>query len=368
MPRTRRTLLRQTGLALGGGVLATLAGCLGGSTGGTVPAGTTTETAAKDSRSPDGRGGSADAVERTTAAFEWLPDPRRTPLRDGYGVRYSDLAAIRRYREALHPNAFERLRQEAYRAMPSDELVDVADVDATLRVGFHATIALGSFDPDAIDERLRRDRRTGDSRTATTGSGTATPMETPTTATRTPRGDPERYRGFALYDGYYAYAVSEDAVLAVSSGRDDDTLARAKAIIDTKRDEEAPYPDGNAYVEAMLGLVHGAHALTCYPEAMDGSSSRGFRKDAMTGQLKSWRFDAETTHFTLANTYADTETTAAADLAAHLDDESARFGPYEGLGVETDGRLTWADGTIPTGEFDFLSPGGPNDGVTTENG
>jgi hypothetical protein len=36
--------------------------------------------------------------------------------------------------------------------------------------------------------------------------------------------------------------------------------------------------------------------------------------------------------------------------------------------VTTDGRLVWADGEVSTAEFDFLSPGGPGDGVHTPNG
>ena len=105
--------------------------------------------------------------------------------------------------------------------------------------------------------------------------------------------------------------------------------------------------------------------MECYVEAMDGSSSRGFREEVITGGLKSWRFGPETTQFTFGNTYPDEESAADSDVASHLDAD--RFGVYEGLDVTTDGRLVWADGEVPTAEFDFLAPGGPGDGVHTPN-
>ncbi len=115
----------------------------------------------------------------------------------------------------------------------------------------------------------------------------------------------------------------------------------------------------------MLGLVEDPHALTCYPEAIDGSSSRGFRRDVITGGLKSWRFEGETTRLTLAYTYPDDALAKNADLEAYLDSQSDRFGGYEGLDVEREGRMVWTEGTIPTAEFDCLSPGGPGDSVHT---
>jgi hypothetical protein len=146
-----------------------------------------------------------------------------------------------------------------------------------------------------------------------------------------------------------------------------DGIDYAKAIIDATTSGTGQYADGNEYVASMFSTVDAPHALWCFPEATDGSTMRGFRADDITGQLKAWRFGAETTHLTFANTYVDAATAESGELAAFVDAESERFGAYDGLDVETEGRLAWTDGTIPTGEFDHLSAGGPAEGVTTPN-
>ncbi|RDI72312.1 hypothetical protein [Halopelagius longus] len=348
MPRTRRNVLQMTALALGGSGLTSLAGCLGGTAG-------TDETATDG---PTTAPSTDDGSDESGESFrEWLIDPTNTPLRDGYGIVYHDVAAIRERRDAIHENAYERLKSEMLREAPARNLLDTEDVSATLSLDFEAKIAFGSFDPDAFGERL-----------AEKWNARATSTDEPTTPTRTPRPEPEEYRGFRLFGDRRVYAVSEDIVLLVSTmgRRDGDSLERARAILDARLDGETRYPDGNEYVGAMLGLVEETHALTCYPEAMDGSSSRGFRKDVITGGLKSWRFGPQTTEFTFANTYPDAKAAKNAEFEAYV--ESDRFDPYDGLDVTTDGKMVWTKGTIPTGEFDHLSPGGPGDSVHTANG
>lgn len=346
MPRTRRNLLRTTALGLGGSALASLAGCLGGST---DAAETATDEPTTGTPTDDG------ADDADESFREWLVDPTTTPLRDGYGVVYHDVSGIRDRRSAIHENAYERLESEMLGHVPARGLLDLDDVSATLSLDFEAEIAFGSFDPDAFEERL-----------AEAWNARATPTGQPTTATRTPPPEPERYRGFRLFGDRRVYAVSEGVVLLVSTMRDGDSLERARAVLDARLDGETRYSDGNEYVDAMLGLVEDTHALTCYPEAMDGSTSRGFRRDVITGSLKSWRFGSETTEFTFAYTYPDAEAAENAEFEAYL--ESDRFDPYEGLDVTREGKTVWTDGTIPTRQFDYLSPGGPDDGVHTENG
>lgn len=56
-----------------------------------------------------------------------------------------------------------------------------------------------------------------------------------------------------------------------------------------------------------IGTLDEADAVWCYPEAMDESTSRGFRTDYITGGRKAWLFGSETTHLTFANTYPDAE-------------------------------------------------------------
>ncbi len=356
MSPTRRTLLKAAALPFAGGALA---GCLGGSasTRGATPeetsaATTETTTETKTTRS-DGRS------ERTGATdFEsWLPDPRRTPFRDGYGVRYFDAAAIRERRGDLHETAYERLEAEMLNAGPTGKYVDEGAVAATLGIGFEISVAFGSFDPDEFGERYARERARRE--TASTATATTGTSETTT---------PERYAGFDIYGANRAYAVSEDVIIEVGYVHEGDPHEYARAVVDTQSDGATAYADANEYVSAMLDLVDRPHALKCYPEAMDGSTSRGFRKDVMTGGLKAWRFGGETTHLTLANTYPDPEAAKKADLGAYVESESARFGAYDGLEVETEGRTVWTEGTVPTGEFDYLSPGGPGDGVHTPNG
>jgi hypothetical protein len=70
---------------------------------------------------------------------------------------------------------------------------------------------------------------------------------------------------------------------------------------------------------------------------------------------------------TFANTYPSAGTAERKKLEHYIESESDRFGAYDGLDVRTEGRLVWTDGTIPTAEFDHLSPGGPSDGVTTSH-
>jgi hypothetical protein len=351
MPRSRRSLLEAAGLALGGGALATLAGCTSTSpTGGaSSPAGSS------PTDEPTPADGTTESVSVDLA--QWLPNPASSPFRDGYGVRTFDIAALRRHREAMHENAYRRLEREMLYPAP-DRYVDAADIAASVGVG-DARVAIGSFDPDAIGERITSD---GD-------SSTPTAERTPTTPTRTPWSEPEQYEGFDLYGTEYVYAVSEDVLMEVPPMRPESDGAGpyAKAIIDAGAGETGHYADGNAYVDAMLGTVDDPHALWCYPEAMDGSTTRGFRADEITGGLKSWRFGTETTHLTFANTYADAEAAEAEKLASYIESESDRFGPYDGLDVEASGRLVWTDGDIPTGEFDHLSAGGPEDGVRTPN-
>lgn len=344
MPRSRRALLKTTGLTLGSGSLASLAGCLGGHQ--------TTSDASRDDPSP------SDPSSRTatTDFTQWLPDPTTTPLRDGYGILYFDITGIRARQEFIHENAYSRLETQMLGPVPS-EYVDIDDVEAAVQIDHTMTMALGSFDPEAFGEKLTRTSR--DSTTAST--------QPPTTPTRTPWPEPEHYHGFDLYGTEYVYAVSKDALMRVSPVGEDDAVEHAKAIIDAPAAETNQYVDGNEYAAAMLGVVGDAHAVWCYPEAMDGSTSRGFRKDIITGGLKSWRFEPETTHLTFANTYPDTEAAESEELTEFIESNSDRFGPYDGLDVTIEGRMAWTDGTIPTDEFDHLSAGGPGDGVHTPN-
>lgn len=348
MPRSRRALLKAAALTLGSGTIASTAGCLKGSS-----AGRSTPEQSPTPTRPAAGFDAATALDVT----QWLPDPTTTPLRDGYGVRYFDIAAIRRHRPAIHENAYARLKSEMLRPVPA-RLVNRADVDATVAIDFLADLTYGSFDPAAVAERLTRSRG---------ATATTTATDTPRTPTRTPWPDAERYRGFELYGTERVYAISETAVLAVAPMREADALAVAKAIIDTHAEETSQYPAGNAYVASLFDLVETPHALWCYPEAMDGSTERGFRADAITGELKAWRYGPDTTRLTFANTYVDAETAASGELSSFLDSNAGRFGPYEGLEVTVEGRLAWTAGTIATGQFDFLAPGGPADGVHTPN-
>ncbi|MFC7229717.1 hypothetical protein N0B31_20130 [Salinirubellus salinus] len=342
MSPTRRALLRTVATASSAGSLAALAGCLGE----TIPTGD------DESPTPTPTPDPGQVSARDVRFLRWLPDPAATPLRDGYGVQVYDTLTLRARRDDLHPNASDRLQSEARYAGPDERYVDYERVDATVEVGFDAAVALGSFDPDAFRERWTDDRT--ESRT-----------DRPKTATRTPTDQPESYGEFTLFGTDRVFAVSEDAVVEVERHREGDALTYVKAILDARTDE-TDYTDGNAYADALLGLVDGPHAMQCYVEAMDGSTSRGFREDVITGGLKSWRFGRETTQFTFGNTYSDADAAADADVAGHLDAD--RFDVYEGLGVTTEDRLIWADGEVSTDQFDFLSPGGPGDGVHTPNG
>ena len=344
MPRSRRALLKTAGITLGSGSLASLAGCLGGHP--------TNNDASQDEPSPS----DPSSPTATTDFTQWLPDPMTTPLRDGYGILYFDIAGIRSHRERIHENAYSRLEAQMLGLIPS-EYVDIDDVEATIRIDYTMDMALGSFDPEAFGEKL-----TSDSRESTTASS-----RTPTTPTRTPWPEPEHYREFDLYGTEYVYAVSENALMRVSPAGDGDAVTHAKALIDAPTAETSQYVDSNEYAAAMIGVVDDAHAVWCYPEAMDGSTSRGFRKDIITGGLKSWRFETETTHLTFANTYFDTKAAESGELAEFIKSNSDRFGPYDGLDVTIEGRMAWTDGTIPTAEFDYLSAGGPGDGVMTPN-
>lgn len=342
MPRSRRTLLKSTGLALGGGSLASIAGCLSDSW---------TASDANPDESVTSNPSEGTAVTEFT---QWLPDPATTPLRDGYGFRCFDVTGVRDHQDSIHEDAYSRLETQMLHPVPS-EYVDVTAVDASLQIDHVMQMALGSFDPEAFGEELTNDRE----------SSTADSTRSPTTATRTPWPEPERYQGFDLYGTEYVYAVSEDVLMVVSPMREADAVEYTKAIIDARAAETSQYADSNEYVAAMIGVVDDVHALWCYPEAMDGSTARGFRKDVITGELRSWRFGTETTRLTFANTYPDTETAESGELKEYIESESHRFGPYDGLDVKTEGRLAWTDGTIPTKEFDHLSAGGPGDRVHT---
>ncbi|MFH5800504.1 hypothetical protein [Haladaptatus sp. CMAA 1911] len=344
MSPSRRTFLKTTSLTLSSGMLASIAGCLSDSSasGNSSPTEPTTSNQSDEASPPD--------------FTQWLPDPTTTPLRDGYGFQYFNIADIRAHQDAIHENAYSRLENQIRLPVPS-EYIDVTAIDATVEIDFAIQLALGSFDPGAVGEQLINDRQ----------SSTTASTQTPTTATRTTWSEPERYKGFDLYGTDLVYAVSENALMAVSPMHEGDAVENTKAIIDTRATETSQYVDGNEYVAAMLGVVDDPHALWCYPEAMDGSTSRGFRKDIITGQLKSWQFGTKTTHLTWANTYPDTETAESGELSEYIESESDRFGAYEGLDIKTEGRMAWTDGTIPTKEFDHLSPRGPGDGITTSH-
>lgn len=354
MPRSRRTLLTTAALALGSGTLASIAGCLG-------------DPSVGNERPPDDTSTTTQSTRPTAPEFaRWLPDPTTTPLRDGYEILYFDLNGIRSHRAAIHENAYDRLETQMLRPIPSEH-VDVSAVEAVLSFG-DVQLVFGSFDPEAFGEKLTGNSQS-DTATTTSSSATATQrsetmQSTTTTSYWAKQG---RYKGFDLYGTEYVYAVSEDALLEVSPWRGADPMEHSKAVIDASTGETSHYADHNEYVSSMLGVVDAPDALWCYPEAMDGSTSRGFRKDVITGELTSWRFGTETTHLTWANTYLDTETAESGELRDYIDSESERFGPYDGLDVEIAGRLAWTHGSIPTREFDHLSPGGPGDGVTTSH-
>lgn len=321
MPRSRRTLLKTAGLALGAGALG---GCLGNPT-------------APGDSNPD-EGDDASTEPSLATVKQWLPDPTKTPVRDGTNVEFYDVASIRNREGAFHENAYELLEQQMLREVPVKKLLDIETVEAAFNIDFQTNVALGSFDPAAFGEQIYA-----------------------------PKSD--EYRGFELYGEQSVYAVSEDAVLSVMpSGLEENAPERARAVIDTQADDTSTYADGNDYVGAMLDLVDDAHALMCYPEATDGSTSRGFREEDKRGGLESWKFGSETTHLTYAHTYVDADAAANADLEGYIESHDDRFGPYDGLDVETEGLVTWTEGTIPTDEFDNLTPGGPDDGVHTPNG
>lgn len=341
---SRRAFLTTAGVTLGSGALVALAGCL------------ETRSAQIDQQPP--RSATPTPTTSTPPAFrQWLPDPTSTPLRDGYGVVYFDLAGIRPHQEAIHANAYDRLSTRMRSRIPTD-FVDSATVETTMDIGFSASLALGSFDPAAFGEQLTSTDRTSE----TAGH------DTPTTPTRTPWPEPDHYQGFDIYGTESVYAVSEDALLHVAPvGENDNGVETAKAIIDAPTAQTGQYTESNEYVAAMLDTLADPDAVWCYPEAMDGSSSRGFRDDTITGGLKAWRFGSQTTHLTFANTYPDAETATRNKLTDYIESNPDRFAPYDGLDVETKGRLVWTTGTIPTPQFDFLSPGGPADSVTTPN-
>lgn len=368
MPRSRRTLLKTTGLALSGGTLASIAGCLGNSSTGndSSPTESTTSDSSTDTgSSPDEPATSEPSGGTDLKEFvQWLPDPTSTPLHDGYGFQYFDIDGIRSLQDNIHENSYSQLEDQISRRVPG-EYIDETTVDAALEVGHTSRVAFGSFDPEAFHEKLTSDRQSSPTTSAPTStSATSTPATT--TATPTTHPEPEQYHGFDLYGTDYVYAVSENVVMEVyPMGMDEDAVEFAKAIIDAPSSETSQYTDGNEYVAAMMGVEDHTHALWCYPEAMDGSTSRGFRKDVITGELKSWQFGTETTHLTWANTYPDAETAENGELADYIESESDRFGAYDGIDVKTEGRLAWTDGTIPTKKFDHLSPGGPGSGVTT---
>lgn len=342
MPRSRRALLKTTAITFGSGTLASLSGCV------------SDRPAISDSRPDDPAGRTQPNGSAAMDLTHWLPDPTETRLRDGYGVRLFDVDGIRARRDAIHENAYDRLESEMLRPVPRD-LVQIADVEAAVGIDHVARVAIGSFDPEAIVERF-----TGNGRSSETASA-----RTPTTPTHTPWPEPEQYEGFDLYGSEYVYAISETAVMEVAPMREGDALGRAKAIVDAQARKQSDYRAGNDYVDALFEIVDDPHAIWCYPEAMDGSTERGFRNDVITGGLKSWRFGAGTTHLTFGNTYPDPEAAGQSDLAEYV--KSDRFGPYDGLDVQTDGRLVWVDGDIPTDEFDHLSHGGPSDSVHTPN-
>lgn len=319
-------------LALGGAAITPLAGCIDGILG-------TNETPTEGTNETLTEGTSETPTEEPFR--EWLVDPTNTHLDKAYGVFYYDVEAIRKRRDEIHENAYDQLEEEMLNEIPSNDLLNLDDVSAILGLDFEAAIAFGSFDLDAFEDRLAERR---DARPSTTG-----PPET------------EEYRGFRLLSDRRVFAVSEDVVLSISPFRDGDHVELTKALIDARLDGETRYGDANEYVDAMLGIVDDAHALICFPEAMDGSIHRGFRTDAITGELKSWRFGPQTTEFILANTYPDADAVDEAEFESHL--ASDQFAPYDGLDVRTDGKMVWTEGTIPTGQFDYLSPGGPDDSV-----
>ncbi|EJN61099.1 hypothetical protein [Halogranum rubrum] len=358
MPRSRRALLEATGGTLGSLALASVAGCLASApTGGGAGRDESTTEATTQTDEPETSVEPEQSTATTFDTFEqWLPDPTETLLPDGYGVQCFDVASIRAREADIHPRSYSRLEDEMSATLPH-RFVDVDDVDAALQVDFVMNVALGSFDPDAIGEKI-----------ASEGQSKPT-ASTATTPTRTPTPEPElnQYRGFDLYGTERIYAVSEDAVMNVSPMRRGDPLDFTKAFVDAQAGEVGRYADGNEYVASMFELVDDPHACWCYPEAMDGSTSRGFREDVITGELKTWRFGAETTRLTFANTYPDAEAAANSGFEAYIENESDRFGAYDGLDVQTEDRLVWVEGTIPTDEFDHLSAGGPGDSVNTPN-
>lgn len=328
MPRSRRTLLKTAGLALGAGALG---GCLGNPTaaGDADPSETPTP-----SPTPTPNDTSAEPAFATVT--QWLPDPTKTPFHDGTSVEFYDVASIRDREAAFHENAYERLDQQLRRVLPVKKQLDVENIEAVFNID-QTDVALGSFDPAALGEQIYAAKS-------------------------------DEYRGFELYADRVVYAVSEDAVLSVNpSGYKENAPERARAIIDTKADETSTYADGNDYVGAMLGLVDNAHALMCYAAAMDGPTSGRFRDEDKRGGLESWTFGSETTHLTYGSTYVDADAAANTDLEGYIESHDDRFGPYDGLDVETEGLVTWTEGTIPTDEFDHLTPGGPDDGVHTAN-
>lgn len=187
-------------------MLTSVAGCLG-----------IAPTSSDDEPSP-----STQSDEPTALAFtQWLPDPTKTPLRDGYGVIYLDNKSIGAHQDVIHENAYMRLKNEMGGALPS-KFVDRDAIDALLKIDHRAFVVLGSFDPETFRETLTNNRR----------SSTSTSTRTPTTATRTPWSEPERYRGFDLYGTEYVYAVSEDVFIEASPMEEENAVDYAKAIID----------------------------------------------------------------------------------------------------------------------------------------
>lgn len=105
-----------------------------------------------------------------------------------------------------------------------------------------------------MGSRVVRPEVFGEKLTSAERSSISPSTRTPTTATHTPQSEPKRYREFDLNEMDYVYAVSENALVRVSSMHCGDTAVYAKVTIDAQTRLKSHYADRNEYVAVIFGI------------------------------------------------------------------------------------------------------------------
>lgn len=255
------------------------------------------------------------------AYLGWLPAPADLPHTERYAVRMISPNAVRDGESVLEGAVRTRLLQLADSG--HDSLgIDPASVDEVLSFGYFATVLLGSFDPDALADRMAGE------------DWQSRPAE----------GGYRRYDSAEL--GVSVAADTDAAVLSPFTRTD--TQPFLSPVLAAKAGQTGRYAENDQTMRSLADAL-GDGDVVVLRDGDDGVPVDGVHATGM-----SWRLTETDAKTSLALVFEDS---SAVDIQA-LERMTATqsFADYRGLDVGQRGRVGIITATMPTATTAAVTP------------